>query len=177
MFKFENLDDITRQYMLIEVDQAIKASQLKFSRRFNAQGALHYPQLLRTAVTSGTEESLAASLQQQHCFATHEKQGAVMRKVPENAAITFAEGEFNAFYMRGVCHRAIREGHLVEVYRAKESDAPRKTSQLIEGQQHDPNRALLLFKNSPNGSQRGVGMPAGSNSGLSLRLTTIPIKQ
>jgi hypothetical protein len=177
MFNFENLDETTRQYMLIEVDQAIKASQLHFSRRFNEQGVLQYPQLLRVAVASGNEETLAAALQRYHCFATHENQGAVTRKVPENAAITFAEGEFNAFYMRGVCHRAIREGHMVEVYRAKASDVPRKASQLIEGQQHNPSRVLLLFKNSPDGSQRGVGMPAGSNSGLSLRLTTIAIKK
>ena len=177
MFNFENLDATTRQYMLIEVDQAIKTSQLHFSRRFNEQGVARYPQLLCAAVTTGNEETLADALQQQHCFDTHEKQGAVTRKVPENAATTFAEGEFNAFYMRGVCHRAIREGCLVEVYRAKATDVPRKTSQLIEGQKHDPNRVLLLFKNSPDGSQRGAGMPAGSNSGLSLRLTTIPIKK
>jgi hypothetical protein len=177
MFNFESLDETTRQYMLIEVDQAIRASQLHFSRRFNEQGVLQYPQLLRDAVTGGDEKTLAAALQQHQCFATHEKQGAITRKVPENAAITFAEGEFNAFYMRGVCHRAIREGHMVEVYRAKASDVPRNASQLIEGQQHDPNRVLLLFKNSPDGSQRGAGMPAGSNSGLSLRLTTMPIKK
>lgn len=177
MFNFENLDETTRQYMLIEVEQAIKTSQLNFSQRFSEQGVAHYPQLLRAAVLNGTAETLAAALEQQQCFATHEKRGAVTRRVPANAAITFAEGEFNAFYMRGVCHRAIREGCLVEVYRGKETEVPRTVSQLIEGQQHDPARALLLIKNSLNGSQRGEGMPTGANSGLSLRLTTIPIKR
>ena len=177
MFNFENLDNITRQYMLIEVEQAIKASQLNYSRRFSEKGTTQYPQLLQKAVTDGSEETLAESLQQNDCFLPYEKQGAVTRKVPENAAITFAEGEFNSFYMRGVCHRAMRQGCMVQVYRAKESSVPRKASQLIEGNLEDPNRVLLLFKNSQNGSQRGIGMPSGSNSGLSIRLTSIPINK
>jgi hypothetical protein len=177
MFNFENLDEVTRQYMLIEVDQAVKTSQLNFSKRFTDIGIERYPMLLREAATRGTEASLASALERNMCFHTHEKQGAVTRKVPENAALTFAESEFNAFYMRGVCHRAIREGYMVEVYRAKESTIPRQVSKLIEGNLEDPYRVLLLFKNSPDGSQRGSGMPAGSNSGLSIRLTSTPIKK
>jgi hypothetical protein len=176
MFAFLNLDDKTRQYMLIEVDAAIKESRLNFSKRFNATGIAKYPQLLREALAIGTEESLDVALKQQGCFNATEKQGAVTRRVPENAATTFAEGEFNAFYMRGICHRAIGEGHMVEVYRAKESSAPRKASSLIGGNQADPHRVLLLLKNSADGSQRGPKIPAGSNSGLSLRLTSSPIK-
>ncbi|RSK44676.1 hypothetical protein [Hymenobacter perfusus] len=177
MFHFQNLDEKTRQYMLIEVEQATKTSQLHSSKRFNDTGRAEYPKLLREAVANGNEQTLAAALQQHNCFLTHEKQGAVTRKVPENAHLTFAEGEFNAFYMRGICHRAIGEGHMVEVYRAKEAVAPRTASKLIEGNLEDPHRVLLLLKNSLDGSQRGNGMPAGSNSGLSLRLTTNPIKR
>lgn len=176
MFNFENLDDRTRQYMLLEVDQAIKASQLNFSKRFNETGLKLYPQLLRQAATNGTEATLAAALQQHQCFNTHEKRGAVTRQVPENAATTFAEGEFNAFYMRGVCHRAIQDGYMVQVYRAKKSDVHRRGSELIEGNLENPTRVLLIIRNSLDGSQRGPGMPAGSNSGLSIRLTSNRIK-
>lgn len=175
MFDFKDLDENTRKYMLIEVDQAIKASQLNFSKRFNDTGTKLYPQLLRDAVTSGTGTTLAVALQQHGCFNTHEKRGAVTRKIPENAAITFAEGEFNAFYMRGVCHRAIQDGHMVQVYRAKDSEVHRKDSELIEGKLEDPKRVLLIIRNSLDGSQRGPGMPAGSNSGLSIKLTATPI--
>ena len=168
MFRFENLDETTRRYMLIEVEQAIKTSQLHLSQRFTPQGRERYPDLLREAVRTGNEDSLTTALQQ--CFAEREPYGTGTRRVPSTAARTFAEGEFNAFYMRGVCHRAIQEGCLVEVYRAKEGASTRPVSKLVEGQQHEPRRALLLFRHSPSGQHRGTGMPAGSNSGLSLRL-------
>ncbi|RPD44141.1 hypothetical protein DNI29_22355 [Hymenobacter sediminis] len=177
MFNFENLDQKTRQYMLIEVEEAIKNSQLYYSKRLNELGIELYPQLLIEAVQRGNEQTLAAALQEQKCFHTHEKQGAVMRKVPANAPLTFAEGEFNNFYMRGVCHRAFGEGHMVEIYRAKAAGSPRNASQLIEGNLEDPRRVLLLIKNSLDSSKRGNGMPAGSNSGLSVRLTAVPVRR
>lgn len=177
MFNFENLDQKTRQYMLIEVEEAIKNSQLNYSKRFNGQGIERYPQLLLEAVRNGNEQTLAAALKQQDCFNSHEKHGAITRKVPDNAQLTFAEGEFNNFYMRGVCHRAFGEGHMVEIYRAKAASTPRSASKLIEGNLEDPRRVLLLIKNSLDGSKRGSGMPAGSNSGLSVRLTAVPVQK
>ena len=175
MFQFDNLDQKTRDYMLLEVETAIKTSQLYTSKRFSEAGQALYPELLREAVTQGNEETLAAALQQHECFRTHESYGAGTRKVPATAARTFAEGEFNAFYMRGICHRAIREGCAVEVYRAQSSGVPRRSSRLIEGNLENPQRLLLYLKNSLDGSQRGTQLPAGSNSGLTLRLTNLPV--
>lgn len=161
--------------MLLEVEAAIKTSQLYTSKRFTEAGKALYPKLLREAVIEGNETTLAKALQQQQCFQTHEKRGVVIRKVPANAPLIFAEGEFNAFYMRAICYRAIGEGNAVEVYRAKVSVLPRRFSKLIEGNLEDPQRMLLYLKNSVDGSQRGSQLPAGSNSGLSLRLTNKPI--
>lgn len=175
MFQFDNLDQKTRDYMLLEVEVAIKTSQLYTSMRFTEEGKALYPKLLRQAVIDGNEETLATALQQHNCFQTHEKHGIVLRKVPANAPLIFAEGEFNAFYMRGICHRAIGEGNAVEVYRAKSSMVPRRSSKLIEGNLEDPRRLLLYLKNSIDGSQRGSQLPAGSNSGLTLRLTNKPL--
>jgi hypothetical protein len=177
MFQFENLDQRTREYMLLEVEAAIKTSQLYTSKRFTEAGRALYPRLLREAVAHGSEETLAIALLQQGCIQTREKHGAGTRKVPTTAARTFAEGEFNAFYMRGICHRAIREGYAVEVYRAKSSGVPRRASELIEGNLENPQRLLLYLKNSIDGSQRGSQLPAGSNSGLTLRLTNIPVSK
>jgi hypothetical protein len=170
MFRFENLDETTRRYMLLEAEQAIKGSQLHLSQRFTEQGREQYPDLLCEAMRNGDEVSLTAALEEQRCFAEREPYGAGARRVPTNTARTFAEGEFNAFYMRGICHRAIQEGGLVEVYRAKNVAVSRPSSTLIEGQRHDPKRALLLLRHSPSGQHRGPSVPAGSNSGLSLRL-------
>jgi hypothetical protein len=170
MFLFENLDETTRRYMVIEVEQAIKASQLHLSQRLTAHGREHYPVLLREAVQTGNEDSLASALQQQQCFKEHEPYGTGIRRVPANAAFTFAEGQFNAFYMRGVCHRAIQEGCLVEVYRAKKVISERPVSSYQIGQRLDPQQVLLLLRHSPSGRHRGAIVPAGFNSGLSLRL-------
>ena len=170
MFCYENLDDTTRHYMLIEVEQAIKSSQLHVSRRFTGQGQAQYPKLLREAVRAGSEDSLTAALVQQQCFVEREPYGAGTRRVPANAARTFAEGQFNAFYMRGVCHRAIQAGQLVEVYRAKEALTPRPSSTYQVGQQLDPQQVLRLLRHSPSGKHRGAVVPAGFNSGLSLRI-------
>jgi len=170
MFRFENLDDTTRRYMLIEVDQAIQASQLHLSQRFTAHGSQLYPGLLREAVQTGDETSLALALQQQDCFAAQEPYGAGTRRVPTSAARTFAEGQFNAFYMRGVCHRAIQVGVQVMVYRAKAVNKVQTSSPYREGQQLDPQQVLQLLRHSPSGRHRGPDVPAGFNSGLSLRL-------
>jgi len=170
MFRFENLDETTRRYMLIEVEQAIATSQLHLSRRFTAQGQARYSNLLREAVHTGNEDSLSAALVHQQCFAEREPYGASTRRVPINAILTFAEGQFNAFYMRGVCHRAIQAGQRVEVYRAKEVLTPRPASTYQVGQQLDPQQVLRLLRHSPSGLHRGPAVPAGFNSGLSLRL-------
>lgn len=170
MFRFENLDDLTRRYILIEVEQAIKNSQLHLSRRFTAQGQEQYPQLLRKAVQQGNEDSLATALRQQQCFAEREPYGTETRRVPTSAARTFAESQFNAFYMRGVCHRAIQAGALVEVYRAKEVSSERPASRYQVGQQLDPQQVLRLLRHSASGQHRGPAVPSGFNSGLSLRL-------
>ncbi len=170
MFRFENLDDTTRRYMLIEVEQAIKTSQLHLSQRFSAKGQEGYPDLLREAVRTGNEVSLTAALQQQQCFMEREPYGSGTRRVPTNAARTFAEGQFNAFYMRGICHQAIQAGAQVEVYRAQEAIVVRPISTYQEGQRLDPQQTLMLLRHSPSGRHRGPVVPAGFNSGLSLRL-------
>ena len=170
MFHFENLDITTRRYMLTEAEQAIKTSQLHLSRRLTERGQELYPALLLEAIQTGDATSLAAALEQEQCFAEREPYGTTTRRVPAGAARTFAESEFNAFYMRGVCHRAIQEGEQVEVYRAIDRLTKRPSSHFIEGQRHDPKRVLLLFRHSPSGIHRGPGLPAGYNTGLSLRL-------
>jgi hypothetical protein len=170
MFHFENLDDTTRYYMLLEVEESIKTSQLHLSQRFTTQGKELYPNLLREAVRSGDEGSLATALEQHQCFAEQEPYGTGTRRVSASAARTFAEGQFNAFYMRGVCHRAIQKGGQVEVYRAKQVMTERPASRYKDGQQLDPKQVLQLLRHSPSGRHRGPNVPADFNSGLSLRL-------
>lgn len=170
MFRFENLDEVTRRYMLLEVEEAIQASQLYLSQRFSAQGRERYPDLLREAAQGGDETSLAAALVHEQLLVEREPYGTGTRRVPATAARTIAEGQFNAFYMRGVCHHAIRDGRQVEVYRAKKVLAASPASKYQEGQRLDPQQVLRLLRHSPSGRDRGSVVPAGFNSGLSIRL-------
>ena len=169
MFTFENLDAETRRYMLHEIEDAIRTSRLNFSKRFNDHGHAHYPRLLREAAAEGSEATLAAALTAHKSFITHERRGGEMRPVPANAAQVFAEREFNAFYMRGLCHRAIGAGRPVQVYRAKATQSPRPESVALEGTLHEPKRLLLHLRHSIDGTLNILGL-AGVSSGLSIRL-------
>ncbi len=89
--------------------------------------------------------------------------------VPITAAETLAEGEFNRFYIRGVCRAVLaNEQHEVEVYRAKAVAQPRPESQAKIGTR--VNAATLLDDLRHNvGVDTALGVPAGPNSGLSVR--------
>ncbi len=129
----ENLDTRTRDLMLAEVEVDITGDRLYTSTRFTPGGVAQCPDLLREAVRNGNDDSLAASLWAAGAFAEHEvgRRGpkTFRKRVPTNAAQTFAESEFNRFYLRGLCLRATAEGlPYVEVYRAKAVEDPRPES-------------------------------------------------
>lgn len=50
--------------------------------------------------------------------------------MPKNAAIILAQSEFNRFYIRGLCLRAINENiDTLKIYRARESSQKRPKSE------------------------------------------------
>lgn len=69
--------------------------------------------------TSGLPERVHGVVVTTSCFAEQEFYSAGTCRVPASATRTFAKGQFNAFCMRGVCHRAIKAVSQVVVYRAK----------------------------------------------------------
>ena len=97
------------------------------------------------------------------------KSGIITAKVPKDANKTLAEGEFNRYYIRGVCKKAISEGLEIEVYRAKQVEKPRPESQALIGKTLDP-KTLLDDLRERIGVDTALGVPAGPNSGLSVRL-------
>ena len=62
---YENLDVRTRQLMRDEMDLDISQNKLTISPYLSGQGVRDYPQLLRQAIESGTDDSLAAALGEQ----------------------------------------------------------------------------------------------------------------
>lgn len=93
-----------------------------------------------------------------------------MAKVPVTAPDTLAEGEFNRFYARGLCARAIADGIPdVEVYRGKQVQRPRPESQSKIGNRINV-KALLEDLRKSQGVEPALGLPPGPNSGLTVRL-------
>jgi hypothetical protein len=164
--------------MLEEIALDEERQRLYTSRRFTPVGAAAYPMILKEVVQEGGDAELARRLRSHGCFAeteTRELKGGKISiaKVPVTAAETFAEGEFNRFYLRAICRAAIEDGlsHVV-VYRARHSESPRRESEALVGKTL-PAATLLEDLRSNTGVDTCFGLPPGPNSGLSARL---PIK-
>jgi hypothetical protein len=170
-----NLDDLTRIIMVAEVDADIMKQTLYVSPRLSSVGQRDYPKLLRDAATAQNDDWLA----QQLCLVnrlnrTEERRkpkgGHVTVRVPVTAAQTMAEGEFNRFYIRGLCVRALTAGelHLI-IYRAKPVANPRPDSEAKIATAIDAAALLYDLRTHP-GVDTALGLPPGPNSGLSARL-------
>jgi hypothetical protein len=170
-----NLDRKTREYIAKEIDMDVKAGRLYYSRRFTQKGREDYENLLRTAVESYDPEWLADQLQRagrmRGTETSHSRRGTpYIKRTPLGDHETAAFGEFNRFYIRGLCARAIDEGteHLI-VYRALEVAEPRSSSMAIVGAEVDPGKLLQDLRENVGKATR-LGIPGGPNSGISVRL-------
>ena len=170
-----NLDAKTRGLMVKEIDQDVAGGRLYASPRLNASGQTQYPALLKEAALSHDDAWLAQQIRSKGLLKTVETRrtpsgGTTNAKVPVTAPDTLAEGEFNRFYCRGVCARAIEEGKpSVHVYRAKQVENPRAESQEKVGAMIDANQLLNDLRTS-QGVEPALGIPPGPNSGLSVQL-------
>ena len=172
----ENLDDRTRQLMLAEMDYDIANNALHISPFLSGQGQRDYANLLREAIESGNDETLAQELR------THRrliktlprrkpKGGFAFAATPENAAEVLSESEFNRYYIRALARRAIEDGiaELV-VYRAKQVNNPRPESEALVETTISPEDLLEDLRSHPGDEPPSLGVPSGPNSGLSVRL-------
>ncbi|WP_410510167.1 hypothetical protein RSJ42_08630 [Methanosarcina hadiensis] len=138
----------------------------------NEEGAHLYPELLLKAIDEGNEITFGADLLSHGCFNTHVLRNGKPTKMPSNAHETLSEGEFNRFYIRALCLRAINEGCELEVYRAKQVSNPRPDSQIMIGHIIDAisSESLLNDLRTSTGIDTALGLPNGPNSGLSVRI-------
>lgn len=94
------------------------------------------------------------------------KGGYTVAHVPETAAETLAEGQFNRFYIAAICRRAIEDGQSsVRVYRAKQTDNPRPESRALEGTMRNASALLGEVWNKDQLLKCDLLKP---NSGLSV---------
>jgi len=179
---YNNLDTLTRQLMVEELNLDISLNKLYQGKRLTPYGLQDWPLALRTAFEAGSDLTLEVWLSQPGRLETTEqytRNGITRSKaVPVTAARTFAEGEFNRFYIRGVCRQAMNLKNagvgagMVTVYRARYSENPRPESIALDGTQIDANSLLLDLREnaSVDGINTALGLPPGPNSGMSVRL-------
>ena len=110
-----NLDKLTREFMMIEVDMDIEEDRLYFSKRFTSRGRKDYPTLLHQSVKEYDAIWLADQLNKEGRMSgaelSHSRKGTqFIKRTPLGDHETFAFGEYNRFYVRGLCARAIEEG-------------------------------------------------------------------
>jgi hypothetical protein len=177
-FVFCDLGSTTRGLMLSEVEADIASGTLNESKRFSEEGVAAYPDLLRDAVRAGDEETLRESLASGPYFVAKEwvnkEPKGYWKSIPSTAAQTFAEGEFNRFFVRGLALEALSSGaELLEVYGAKSVADPRPESEAMLGACFEP-ASLLADLRANQGVETAIGL-ARPNSGLSARIKGLPM--
>lgn len=173
MFNFENLDETTRGFMLEAISEAETSGNIYFSTRFNDAGYKQWLPLLKEAAEKHDEHWLAFQLEAQRLMKGFEGSmtpsgGYTIKHVPNTAAETMAEGQFNRFYILGLCKRASAEGiSNLEIYRAKQSASPRRESQSLIGSQLSVDYIEAQLLKTADSFKSELVKP---NSGLSVKL-------
>jgi hypothetical protein len=171
----QNLNDSVRVFMAQEVELDVNSNRLYESKYFSDIGHATYLDLVREAARSYDDGWLANRLRVGGCMNAKAmrrkpKGGFTEVNVPVTAPDTFAEGEFNRFYARGLCLHAIETGvPSLLVYRAKAVMVPRADSQAMIGRLVDAS-VLLQDLRTHQGVDTALGLPNGPNSGLSVQL-------
>ena len=173
-FVLKNLDQRTRELMFDEVDRDVAEGRLYMSLRFTPAGMASWEMLFRAACQSGDEVSLTAALGAPggvHLNAREASSTSISgdKAVPPNAAATVAEGEFNRFYIRALCRRALDDGAGLEIYRARASSNPDSASEAKIGELIDA-QAVLDDLRVNIGVAPALGLPSHPNTGLSVFL-------
>jgi hypothetical protein len=172
-FEFRDLDAATRRYMVEEIEAAIRDGNLYPSRRFTPAGVSQWPDLLLDAARGHDEHWLAYQMEVRSMMKGLEGSatpsgGYTVKHVPHTAAQTMAEGQFNRYYILGLCRRAVASGaDEVVVYRAKPVTDPRPESEAMVGEHL--NAAHLVEELRPVQSSLGHYL-LKPNSGLSVHL-------
>lgn len=170
---FEHLDAETRALMVDEINSDLAGQGIYLSSWFNPQGANSWPRLLLAAAAGGTDDSLANEARNSRMFLAQyskrkPKGGMTLADVPRTAHQTLSESQFNMYYIRALALRAIRNGLVLQVYRARASQNPRPGSEEMVDTIIDPNVVLDVLRRT-KGVEPTIGIPM-PNSGLSVRL-------
>lgn len=171
---YENLDETTRGYMHKEFE----LGGLYESPRLTEEGKEVWPSLLEEAIKSHDDDWLAQELLRGGYIksreSVHGKRSTWTKSINKpHAAQQLAEGEFNRYYIRGLCLRAKDEGkNSLIVYRGKAVSHPRAESESKIGTEISVDALLEELRKHDFVSIEGSkGVPGGPSSGITCKLS------
>ena len=173
--RYENLDESTRSFMLSEVDLDLSHEKLYMSPRLNELGEQNYAYLLKEAIEHHGDAWLAEQLRSRGYMKESEQRkkrggGFTTVRVPKNASDTLSEGEFNRYYVRGLCLRVIEQGmDQVEVCPGKPASKLRTEAEDILGEKLSAETLLEDLRKSSS-VELAFGLRRRTNSGLTVRI-------
>lgn len=162
----KDLNPEIRQLMIQEIDH--DGPNIYLSTRLSVQGRIVWPQILKDASANHSDDWLAIEVVRQRLLNPYDLRQGKPIAMRRDAHQMLAEGEFNRFFMRGVCLKAIQLGAPAVVgYRARASQNPRPESYSIIGKKFEPKEFLVQLR-SAAGADTPFGYPGSANSGLSV---------
>lgn len=178
MYRFEELDSITRDWMLVEFQSEERSGNPYRSSRFSPLGSKTFPMEMEKAIKGGNEISLAYALSQ-HAYwqpsETFTRDGSTHKKRinPIKAAEFLAYTEFNTWYVRGFARRLIEEKEeICQVYRAAPAWQPRGECVNHEGKIYRVQEIYIGHRARywpPPGNPSALSIPVGTNCHHSIR--------
>jgi len=164
----KNLDDVTRKYMVQEIQADINNGHVYYSKFLTHEGRLQWDNLLLEAAQAHDSAWLAEQLKDEQLavpvIVTPDRRGfnRHTKLKPED----LADSEFNRYYIRGLCLRAIEENiPQVITYRAKPVRQP--VSRV--GVPMNPSELLEDLRRHKLRTEHDV--PSNPKSGISIRLS------
>jgi hypothetical protein len=167
-------DDKVRELMLEEVEYDIKKGKIYFSPRLNDESKEKYLELLKKSIQEGDDKSFANNILKSGCFkpvmSKKTRSGkSEMARVPNDAHFILAEGEFNRYYLRAICLKAIANNKELELYLSKPVESQRFEAKKLVGEIVNPTDLLNDLRENVR-IDSALGLSQGPNSWLSAKI-------
>ena len=136
---FEELDDETRKWMIMEFEDEWAQKNHYQSTQLNERGIVEFPKIMKNVLQKGTIDSLTKELSNPSFWkstrtATRKGNSYTISINPSTEAKKLAHSEFTTFYTRGFSRRLKEEGVTeCEVYRADVAHQPKCECTSLEG--------------------------------------------
>jgi hypothetical protein len=172
-FFFPHLDGRLRTEMLRELSADIAEGRAYYSPRLKPESHEDWLDILAQAFSKHDEVWLGLAVRARGLLKKREmrklEDREVSSRVPTNAAFLLAEGEFNRYYIRGLCRQVMQEGGAqVEICRGKEVEIPRASSEQRIGSRIEAQELLRALEESPE-LPSPIKVPSGPGSGLTVK--------